>query len=70
MAYKCRLKIILAEMGIKHGEFADLIGIDKSSFSSLVNNKSLPSFDTLYTIVDELTKRNPELKLGDIWRKE
>ncbi|WP_226087495.1 helix-turn-helix domain-containing protein [Mesobacillus sp. S13] len=70
MAYKCRLKLILAEMEIKHGEFAEQIGIDKSSFSSIVNNKSLPSFETLYTIVEELTKRNPDLKLGDIWRKE
>jgi putative transcriptional regulator len=70
MAYKCRLKVLLAELEVKHGEFADRIGIDKSTMSSIVNNKSLPSFDTLYDIVEEIRKINPNIKLSDIWRKD
>ncbi|WGG47700.1 helix-turn-helix transcriptional regulator [Rossellomorea sp. DA94] len=70
MAYKCRLKVIFAENNIKHGQFADLIGIDKSTMSSIVNGKSLPSFDTLYDIVEEIRKINPDVRLNDIWRKE
>ncbi|KAA0565353.1 helix-turn-helix transcriptional regulator [Bacillus sp. CH30_1T] len=70
MAYKCRLKLILAELEMKHGEFADLVGIDKSTMSSIVNNKSLPSFDTLYDIVETIREINPEVRLSDIWSKE
>ncbi|MEH7526758.1 helix-turn-helix transcriptional regulator [Bacillus sp. JJ1503] len=69
MIYRCRLKVILAELNIKHGEFAERIGIDKSTFSAIVNNKSLPSFDTLYEIVEELRRIDPNIKLGDIWIK-
>ena len=69
MRYKCRLKVVLAELGIKHGDFADKIGVDKSTISALANNKSLPSFDTLYTIIKELERKDPNLKLGDIWVK-
>ncbi|MFS0590850.1 helix-turn-helix transcriptional regulator [Cytobacillus horneckiae] len=70
MPYKCKLKVILADKDIKHGEFANNIGIDKSTFSSIVNNKSLPSFDTLYDIVEELRRIDPNIKLWDIWVKE
>jgi DNA-binding XRE family transcriptional regulator len=70
MGYKCRLKAILADLDIKHGEFADRVGIDKSTFSAIVNNKSLPSFETLYEIVEELRRLDPEIKLGDIWIKQ
>ncbi|USK57840.1 helix-turn-helix transcriptional regulator (plasmid) [Cytobacillus solani] len=70
MIYKCRLKAIFAELDIRHGEFADKIGIDKSTFSSIVNNKSLPSFETLYEIVEELRRIDPNIKLGDIWVKQ
>lgn len=69
MKYKCRLKSVLADLNIKNGEFAERIGIDKSTLSSLVNNKSLPSFDTLYTIVEELEKIDPRIKLNNIWIK-
>lgn len=69
MKYKCRLKSVLADLDIKLGEFADQIGIDKSTMSALVNNKSLPSFDTLYTIVEEMKKQDPNIQLSDIWVK-
>ncbi|MCA1027344.1 helix-turn-helix transcriptional regulator [Cytobacillus kochii] len=70
MPYKCKLKVILADKDIRHGEFADKVGIDKSTFSSIVNNKSLPKFETLYEIVEELRRIDPNLRLGDIWVKE
>jgi putative transcriptional regulator len=70
MGYKCRLKVILAENDMKHGVFADRVGIDKSTMSSIVNGKSLPSFETLYDIVEEIRKINPDVRLSDIWRKE
>jgi putative transcriptional regulator len=69
LSYKCRLKAILADLEIRHGEFADILGIDKSTISAIINNKSLPSFDTLYAIVEELTKIDPSIKLSDIWKK-
>jgi putative transcriptional regulator len=69
MSYKCRLKVILAENDIKHGVFAERVKIDKSTMSSIVNGKSLPSFETLYDIVEEIRKIDPEIKLSDIWRK-
>ncbi|MCI1590372.1 helix-turn-helix domain-containing protein [Heyndrickxia oleronia] len=69
MKYKCRLKSVLAELNIKHGDFADKIGVDKSTISAMANNKSLPSFDTLYMIMEELERIDPNLKFGDIWVK-
>ncbi len=69
MKYKCRLKAILADLNVKHGDFADEIGIDRSSLSAIVNSKSLPSFDTLYTIVEEIRNIDPAINLEDIWVK-
>ncbi|WP_342456733.1 helix-turn-helix transcriptional regulator [Bacillus methanolicus] len=43
------------------------IGVDKSTFSAIVNNKTAPSFETLYEIVEELRKKNHDIK--DIWVK-
>lgn len=70
MSYRCRLKVVLAEMDIKHGEFAERIGIDKSTMSAIVNNKSLPKFETLYDILEELRKVDPSIKLNEIWMKK
>jgi putative transcriptional regulator len=70
MKYQCRLRVILAELNIKHGEFAKRIGVDRSTFSAIINNKSLPSFETLFAIVEELQKINPNIRLGDIWAKK
>lgn len=70
MKYHCRLKSILFDLNInKLSDFADQIGIDKSTLSAIVNNKSLPSFDTLYAILKELKKHNPNIDLTDIWIK-
>ncbi len=63
--YICRLKPILAEDGIKHGWFAEKIGISKGTLSAIVNNKQLPSFDVTYAICLE-TKRS----IHEIWIKK
>ena len=54
MEYKCRLKVILAEREISHGEFAKRVGLSAAGMSAIANNHSLPSFKVLYRIVEEL----------------
>jgi putative transcriptional regulator len=54
LEFKCRLKVILAEKDIKHGDFATRIGMSTSAFSLVVNNRGLPSFEFLYKICEEL----------------
>lgn len=64
MEYKCRLRVILADREIKHGEFAKSVNMSSAAFSSIVNNHSLPSFDTTYRICEEL-----DMAMKDIWIK-
>lgn len=57
-------------MDMKHGVLADRVGISKAALSLLINNKTLPSFDTSYKICNILnmnlteiwTAKDPELK--------
>ncbi|WP_096225785.1 helix-turn-helix transcriptional regulator [Geobacillus sp. FJAT-46040] len=63
--YKCRLKVILAEEGIKHGEFAKRININPGTLSAIVNNKQLPSFEVTYAICLELNR-----SIHEIWIKK
>lgn len=66
MNIKCKLRVILAEKEIKHGEFAKRVGISQASLSSLVNNRSLPKFEAAYKIAQEL-----KMPIEEIWiRKE
>lgn len=60
--FNCRLRVILAEKGQKHGWFAERIGISKGTLSALVNNKQLPVFSVAYAICEEL-----EMPLQEIW---
>jgi putative transcriptional regulator len=62
MKYKCRLRVILAEREIQHGVFAKKIEMSESAFSAIVNGHSLPKFDTLYKISDEL-----DMDFREIW---
>ncbi|MBU3569300.1 helix-turn-helix transcriptional regulator [Priestia aryabhattai] len=62
MNFKCKLKVILAEKEIKHGDFAKVVGISSAGLSSLVNNKSLPSFESAYRISEAL-----EMDIKEIW---
>jgi putative transcriptional regulator len=65
MVYKCKLKVILAEKEIKHGDFARKIELSPAALSSIVNNKALPSFETLYKMCEELS-----MKPQEIWVRE
>ncbi|WP_409297779.1 helix-turn-helix transcriptional regulator [Peribacillus sp. SCS-26] len=66
MIFKCRLKVMLAERDLQHGDFANRLGISRAAMSSLVNNRTLPSFSVAYRISEEL-----QTDIRDIWiRKE
>lgn len=62
MKFKCRLRVILAERGLKHGYIADRVGISKATLSALVNDRTLPTFEVAYKIAEVL-----EMKIEDIW---
>ncbi|MEK4606531.1 helix-turn-helix transcriptional regulator [Geobacillus sp. FSL W8-1251] len=65
MEFKCRLKVIFAERGIKQGDFAKKIGISQAALSAIVNNRSLPSFAVAYAICEELG-----MSIHEIWIKK
>lgn len=44
MEYMCKLKMILTDKEIKHGEFAKMINMSVAWLSAVVNNRALPSF--------------------------
>jgi putative transcriptional regulator len=54
--------VILAEKEIRHGDFANKIGLSSSAFSLIVNNHGLPSFDSMYKISEEL-----DMDVRKIW---
>jgi putative transcriptional regulator len=58
------LKVIFAERNIKHGEFANRVGISQGALSLLVNGRSLPTLQVAYRIAEEL-----ELNVMEIWVK-
>ncbi|AXI29431.1 transcriptional regulator [Priestia megaterium] len=62
MEFTCELKVILAEKEIKHEDFAKIVGFSPAGLSSLVNNKSLPSFKSAYRISEAL-----EMDIKEIW---
>ncbi|WP_342025710.1 helix-turn-helix transcriptional regulator [Cytobacillus pseudoceanisediminis] len=64
MEYKCKLKMILADKEIKHGDFAKKINMSAAGLSAIVNNRALPSFDSAYRICEVLN-----LHPRDIWIK-
>jgi putative transcriptional regulator len=62
MKYKCRLRVILAEREIRHGDFAKRIEMSPAAFSAIINGHTLPSFDTTYKISEEL-----DMDFREIW---
>jgi putative transcriptional regulator len=62
--FKCRLKVILAEKEIPHGDFAKKVNLSSGALSNIINNKSLPAFETLYEICTRL-----ERDFREIWVK-
>ena len=51
---KVRLKEVLSEKGVTSAELADRVGVSKATVSNLINNKTMPSLDTLEKIADAL----------------
>ncbi len=62
MEFKCRLRVIFAERNIKIGDFADQVGINRSTMSLILNGKTLPNFTNAYIIAKQLG-----LYIEDIW---
>ena len=61
MKFKCKLKVIFAELDIKQSDFAKRIGVDDSTLSAIVRNRTKPRFDTAYLICKELGKPIEEI---------
>lgn len=51
---KVRLKEVLSEKGVTSAELAGRVGVSKATVSNLINNKTMPSLDTLKKIADAL----------------
>ncbi|AXY10578.1 XRE family transcriptional regulator [Bacillus thuringiensis LM1212] len=62
MEFKCRLRVIFAEKNIKMGDFADSVGINRSTLSLIVNGKTLPNFTNAYIIAQNL-----KIPIEKIW---
>jgi putative transcriptional regulator len=60
-----RLRVIFAERNIKHGEFAEKVGISQATMSALVNGRNLPTLPVAYKIGEALN-----LPVEQIWVKE
>jgi putative transcriptional regulator len=65
MKFKCRLRVIFAERGIRQKPFAEKIGVSTTTLSMIVNNNSLPRFDVAYRIARELG-----MSVEEIWKEE
>jgi putative transcriptional regulator len=63
--FDCRLKVIFAERKIKVGEFAKKVGISQASMSAIINDRTLPRFDSAYRIAEAL-----DMRIEEIWRKD
>ncbi|MGI8381647.1 helix-turn-helix transcriptional regulator [Priestia megaterium] len=62
MDFTCELKAILTKREIKHEDFAKVVGVSPANLSALINNKSLPSFESAYRISEAL-----EMDIKEIW---
>lgn len=51
---RVRIKEIMSEKGITSVELAEKIGVSKATISNLINNKTMPSIDTLGKIATAL----------------
>jgi putative transcriptional regulator len=63
MEIECRLKVIMAERGIKQKWLAERVGVSMATLSQLSNNKTLPTLPVAYRIAEEL-----DLNVMEIWR--
>lgn len=62
MKYKCRLRVILAEKDMQHEDLRQMVGVSRGTLSQIINNKTVPNFDTAYRIAEAL-----HMRIEDIW---
>jgi DNA-binding XRE family transcriptional regulator len=73
LRFECRLRVMLAEIKAKdpsftHEQFAERVGIGKSTLSGLINGHKLPNLENAYRIARELAKiTGKNVIVEDIW---
>lgn len=58
---KVRIKEIMQQKGITSVALSEMMGISKATVSNLINNKTMPSIDTLGKIAEALDVPNWQL---------
>ena len=69
---KTRLQKIITTEGLTPTQFAELIGMQRSSISHILSGRNNPSFDMLQNILMKFTKINPTWLImgkGDMYQK-
>lgn len=62
MVFVCELKSIFHKRKIKQFKFAEKIGITQAALSQICTEKTLPSFEIMYRICEEL-----DMDVRSIW---
>ena len=68
-----RIKDIILKEGLTSGSFADLIGVQRSSMSHIINGRNNPSLDFVVKTIHHFPKINPEWLLtgvGGMYRSD
>jgi transcriptional regulator with XRE-family HTH domain len=68
-----RIKEIILKEGLTSGSFADLIGVQRSSMSHIINGRNNPSLDFITKTIQRFPKINPEWLLtgeGEMYRSD
>jgi transcriptional regulator with XRE-family HTH domain len=68
-----RIKDIILKEGLTSGSFADLIGVQRSSMSHIINGRNNPSLDFIIKTLERFPKINPEWLLtgsGSMYRSD
>ncbi|MFA5648690.1 MAG: helix-turn-helix transcriptional regulator [Bacteroidales bacterium] len=69
---KSRLQKIISAEGLTPAQFAELIGMQRSSISHILSGRNNPSFDMLQNILTKFSKINPNWLImgkGDMYQK-
>lgn len=61
-----RIKEVILKEGLTSGSFADLIGVQRSSMSHILNGRNNPSLDFMVKTIQRFPKLNPEWLLTGI----
>lgn len=69
---KSRLQKIISAEGLTPAQFAELIGMQRSSISHILSGRNNPSFDMLQNILTKFSRVNPNWLImgkGDMYQK-